>query len=468
MQLTHLVGLYRKSFASRAWRGRILKGKGDGFERLDRDQLRKRIEQVAATLVARGVAPGDRIAIWGEPRPEALICEFAAALIGATVVGMDPAWATDQAARVLKDADPAMIFVSGATLSAGANARLGLSPESLILLEQGADTPKPLSACTWAEFLAEGREAQAAMQSVVRQRANEVKLDDLAVITYRFDEAGNSLGVMLTHGNLAVGVANCLQTFELETDETMVVDRAPSDVAQRILIYTVILRGGTIAFPSADSEASTAQKSLRPTFALRDSGGIENAIQAFEEAYATSKRRRARLARAHEVAEQRLRYLEADRGLPLRHRLSYKFHNRFVFRRLREHLGGNLRLFITDLEPIDTSALTLLAASGVSVYSVLGWPETTWLVAANKPLHTPSSTWDQIPRGVEFRSRYDGALFVRGSNVTAGYWNRPAETETAIENRWFHTGLEGWLYDDGALRTRGADLDDVDAGVVGL
>jgi long-chain acyl-CoA synthetase len=45
-----------------------------------------------------------------------------------------------------------------------------------------------------------------------------------------------------------------------------------------------------------------------------------------------------------------------------------------------------------------------------------------------------------------------GEILIRGPGVTTGYWNRPDESELALENGWLHTGdvgkrdLEGWFY----------------------
>jgi long-chain acyl-CoA synthetase len=45
-----------------------------------------------------------------------------------------------------------------------------------------------------------------------------------------------------------------------------------------------------------------------------------------------------------------------------------------------------------------------------------------------------------------------GEILIRGPGVTTGYWNRPKDTEQALQNGWLHTGdvgkrdPEGWFY----------------------
>ncbi len=38
-----------------------------------------------------------------------------------------------------------------------------------------------------------------------------------------------------------------------------------------------------------------------------------------------------------------------------------------------------------------------------------------------------------------------GELWFRGPNVVRGYWNKPAETDQAFTDGWFHTGDLGYV-----------------------
>lgn len=461
MQLTHLVNLYKRCIGSPSGRSRISRCTENGAVPVEPAQARAWVEQIAASLVARGVDRGDRIAVWSESRVETLILEFSAALVGAAVVPMDPAWPGEESARVLEDADPSLIFVSARTLSSRNHGRIGFKSGSVVLLEDSIKVPLPSCACTWTELLTTGHDVQKLTARIVRQRAEASKLDDLALIDYHFDGSGTPLGVMLSHANLAVGITNAIQTFKLGKKETILVDRPWADLAQRILVFSVILSGGNVTFlPGGPVDENVARQMAQPTVALENSRNVERGVAFFAESYATSRVRRIYLAQGRRVASRRLQLLKTGNRLSLRHQFSYWLSHQAVFRRLREHFGGRLRIVIIDPAPVDRSALVLLTAAGVSVYSALGWPETTWLVAASKPLDTPPDTWTHIPQGIEFRTPYDGSLHVRGSNVTSGYWHRPEATKAVIEHRWFSTGTSGWLYDDGVLRMAGAEPDE--------
>ena len=51
----------------------------------------------------------------------------------------------------------------------------------------------------------------------------------------------------------------------------------------------------------------------------------------------------------------------------------------------------------------------------------------------------------EVPRGTV------GEIVVRGSNVMAGYWNKPEETAQALRNGWLHTGDGAWMDEQGYL-----------------
>jgi len=54
---------------------------------------------------------------------------------------------------------------------------------------------------------------------------------------------------------------------------------------------------------------------------------------------------------------------------------------------------------------------------------------------------------DEQAQDCEVRSV--GELWVRGSNIFAGYWNRPEETAAAFSDGWFRTGDLGYVDDEG-------------------
>jgi long-chain acyl-CoA synthetase len=72
-------------------------------------ELRELAGRFSAELARRGIAPGDRIVLWGDNSAEWIACFFGCILRGVVAVPLDAAGAPDFAARVIADVSPKLI-----------------------------------------------------------------------------------------------------------------------------------------------------------------------------------------------------------------------------------------------------------------------------------------------------------------------------------------------------------------------
>jgi len=128
------------------------------------------VGRIATLLAARGVVPGDRVAVQAEKSPQAVMLYLATLKAGAVYLPLNTAYTAAEVDYFLKDAEP-RIFVQDAVALAG---------------EATAHAPMTATA--------------------PRQAA------DLASIIYTSGTTGRSKGAMLSHANLA---ANALALHEI-------------------------------------------------------------------------------------------------------------------------------------------------------------------------------------------------------------------------------------------------------------
>src|SRR5688500_4992937 len=149
---------------------------------LDYAGLEAAVGTLAASLKARGFAPGDRVASWLPKTRMTSVLPLACARAGLIHVPANPLLKRGQVAHILAD--------SGASLLVTGAARLAT-------FEEG-DLPNDCR-----PVLEE--EGAALLESGERLPPSKAQPDDLAALLYTSGSTGRPKGVMLSHANLWLG-----------------------------------------------------------------------------------------------------------------------------------------------------------------------------------------------------------------------------------------------------------------------
>jgi long-chain acyl-CoA synthetase len=124
--------------------------------------------------------------------------------------------------------------------------------------------------------------------------------------------------------------------------------------------------------------------------------------------------------------------------------------------RLSAPLGRQFRYFTSGGARLDPRVMTDLEALGFTVVEGYGLSETSPIVSFN-PLEKrkPGSVGTALP-GAEIRilnpsETGEGEVAVQGPMVMKGYYRKPEETASVMEEGWFRTGDLGHLDEEGYL-----------------
>jgi long-chain acyl-CoA synthetase len=138
-----------------------------------------------------------------------------------------------------------------------------------------------------------------------------------------------------------------------------------------------------------------------------------------------------------------------SRLLALEERLA----DRLVFAKVRERLGGRLRLGISGAAPLSTEVMEFFHALGVPVLEGYGLTETASSATVNEPEGFRIGTVGRPVDGAEVRLANDGEILIRSDAVFAGYYREPEATAAALtEDGWLRTGDVGEIDAEGFLR----------------
>ncbi|CAN5471043.1 long-chain fatty acid--CoA ligase [soil metagenome] len=190
------------------------------------DELAERIDRLADALIARAVAPGDRIAYLGANAPEFLETLFAAGAAGAVFVPLNTRLAAPEIAYQLEDSGAAIVIVSA---------------ECAPLLAGSATTSITVGD-DYERMLADAKPTR---------RDLTVSLDDPAMILYTSGTTGRPKGAVLTHGNMTWNSINVLIDYDVTSrDVALMVAPLFHVAALGMGALPTLLKGGTLVLQS--------------------------------------------------------------------------------------------------------------------------------------------------------------------------------------------------------------------------
>jgi long-chain acyl-CoA synthetase len=376
--------------------------------------------QIAAGLVALGIAPGDHVALSCPNVPWFPLAYFGILKAGAVVVPLNVLLKPREIAYHLKDsgARALLAFEGTSELPMARMARAGCdeagSPRLVIMtLDPAAPAPVP-----GAETLGQLMHGQPTVFETRRHRPS-----DTAVILYTSGTTGYPKGAELTHENMLL---NAIASHQM-------LSTAGAAAEQDVALVTLPLFHSTAQTCQMNSGFYGGQRLvLLPRF---DPAVVLKTI----------------------VEEGVGLWI----GVPpmfwtlLLQAAATWFDTAAVAARLRCCVSGGAPMPVDVLRRFE-------ATFQVRVLEGYGLSETSPVVAFNQ-LERPSKpgTVGFPIFGVDIRCVDDegrpvargerGEVVVRGPNVMKGYYNRPEATEEAMRHGWFHTGDIGILDSDGYL-----------------
>jgi fatty-acyl-CoA synthase len=153
------------------------------------------VEVLARALLARGIAPGDRMAIWAPNCLEWQLVQYATARVGAILVTVNPSYRTHELEFVLRQAGVRTLVAASAFKTSDYRAMVDEVRPGLPQLTDVVYLDDP----TWELLLADGSSVDA---TAVAERAACLSFDDPINIQYTSGTTGFPKGAMLSHHNI--------------------------------------------------------------------------------------------------------------------------------------------------------------------------------------------------------------------------------------------------------------------------
>ena len=413
-------------------------------------EVARRVRELALGLYELGIRSGDRVAIWSENRPEWNVADLAVLAIGAVDVPIYATQTLSQVEYILADSAARAIFVSPAFGEAALAAKSRL-PE----LEFVIPFEEVIGAAVGIEDLVDkGRALYGDQPGLYETLWRAAAADDLATILYTSGSTGDPKGVMLTHRNLTVNVLNSARWLGLGRLHELALTYLPfSHIFERAVWYLYAHIGATVAYAESIETVASNLNEVRPT-------AMTSVPRMFEKIYARIIERGLSagfpkrqiflwaLGVGRRWAERKDRGGRIGFLLDLQHKIA----DVLVFKKWREAVGGNVRMFISGGAPLAPEIGYLFLAAGLPILQGYGLTETSPSVSCNTESRNRIGTVGPVIDGVGVCLAEDGEILVKGDTVMKGYYNRPADNAEAFtSDGWFRTGDIGEIDEDGFL-----------------
>jgi long-chain acyl-CoA synthetase len=414
--------------------------RADGWDEVSWDEAGRTVDELANGLLALGVRKGEPFGILAQTTLEWALFDFALGLIGAVGAAIYPNSSPRDCRYVLEHSDAVGVLVEDEEQGAKV-ADLGLA--------------HVVSFAELDALRARGREFAQAHPKALAQAEAAVDEEELFTFIYTSGTTGPPKACMIRHRNYyeMAAVVDRVEGFAF-SDDVMLLYLPLAHNFGRLMHLLGAHVGYTIAFCPDPLRVAHALPAVRPTLLPSVPRLYEKVHTAlvgqFEQTHGVRRRLLDwALGVGRDVSSLRQQGREVPSGLALRHRLA----DRLVYRKVKDRLGGRLRLGISGGAPLAAEIAELFHALDILIIEGWGLTECTTAASVNRPNRFRFGTVGPALPGFEVRTDDEGELLIHSQTVFAGYYKDDEATREVLgPDGWLRSGDLGKIDEDGFIR----------------
>jgi long-chain acyl-CoA synthetase len=417
-------------------------GPGGQLRTLTWQQFGETTRLAAAGLIARGVSPGDRVAIMASNRIEHIIADAAALYAGAIPVPIYPTAAPEQIAAIAAQCAPTVLIAETADqLARSAPAFTGADRLKLIVSLDPSEQPGTHS---WQTLIYGGAHYLVYRPYRCESRWRAVSPDDTATVVFTSGTTGAPKGVVLTHRNVVYEATALLAANNLSDAGTSVSYLPFAHIAERMLsMYLPYVAGGHVRLLADPSELAQTLREIRPTRFF----GVPRIWEKIQ----TWVNDGDRAANEFDSAEVQAALDTGRRYVTSRQRGSvtpaglleeFSRADAQILAGIRSRAGLDRLVWATTAAaPMPEQTLKFFAGLGIRIYDAYGMTETSGTATTNtEAAYRLGSVGLPLP-GVRVDIADDGEILLQGPAVSPGYYGQiDTGADPSSSGRWLHTG----------------------------
>jgi len=412
------------------------------------NQYLRIVKEVTCGLRSIGIQRGDVVAIQSETRAEFYFVDMGVISNGSTAAAMYTSYPQGEAIAKLRACNAKLAFVENPKMLATLAASLsGAEPIEIqwVLMTGSAE-----GVLTLDELREMGRNAMQADPQMIARIHLETQPDDTAIIYLTSGSTGEPKMGMVTHRAIVANVAAAPAVLPLGPDDLTIAFLPSAHITQRLVLQLMPLAFGmVIYFSESLSRMPKEIQSMQPTFLLAPPRLWE---RMYVSVTAEMKKKPPLVQKMFHgglgLALKANELKRDDKPVPIWISLPLRVVDKLIFSKIREKLGGRIKLAVSGSAPLAKELANFFGAIGVNLIEGFGLTE-GGVTHLNPVKKSKVGSIGKLLPTVECKLMADGEIALNGPTLFSGYYNDPEATAKVFADGWLLTGDIGTVDDEG-------------------
>ena len=402
--------------------------------------------QLAYFLQKLALKTGDKIGVLLNNGSEWIITDLACATLGLIDVPLHTTYNPEQIKKIIQHAGLKVLIIQDEYWNKYQSLWQSIDFERVIIVGNGHTDKNNISPWPKLDY-----------QYSLPELDLEIDANSPHTIIYTSGTTGEPKGVVLSHKNLISDVMSAKRMVKITNVDRFFSFLPLSHAFERTAgYYAAIFSGASIYFARSQKTILEDIKAAHPTIMTAVPRIFEKIYdKIFDNIRSGGEAKKKIFFSALNLAKAKKK-----NNLNFWQKILFYFLDLLVFKKIRQILGGHLRMAISGGASLNPAIAKFFASFGVLVIEGYGLTETSPIVAVNQIDDHKFGTVGKVLDCNQIQINADKEILIKGDNLMLAYYNNNEATHEAIDEKgWFHTGDLGFLDEDGFLTIIGRAKD---------